>query len=223
MISEENILQTDFERKIYCKEIPVIQMALYVREKRITGGLVEKFLTQTKSLTPRLQSQMVGSNKTIAFLPFSLTSPSTFRKRSLPSSTVDAIISNQAFSHDRYEIKSNQRSSRRLEVMGACAGKELSPSPLRSFSLPLKARSPKTNRAKLIATCIAFLEQYVGSPHQPSLGLQVFLYDRCNIFLGLSYSKENHYTFLNSLRKDDVEAQDEFTLKVMERTRVTCY
>ena len=107
--------------------------------------------------------------------------------------------------------------------MGACAGKELSPSPLPSFSLPLKARSPKTNRTKLIAACIAFLEQYVGSPHQPSLGLQVFLYDRCNIFLGLSYSKENHYTFLNSLRKDDVEAQDEFTLKVMERTRVTCY
>ena len=39
---------------------------------------------------------------------------------------------------------------------------------------------------------------------------------------GLNYIKANN-TFLNSLRKDDVEAQVEFTLKVMERAKVTCY
>ena len=34
--------------------------------------------------------------------------------------------------------------------------------------------------------------------------------------------KENN-TFLNTLRKSEVEAHVEFTLKIMERTRVTCY
>ena len=34
------------------------------------------------------------------------------------------------------------------------------------------------------------------------------------------YNKENN-TFFNSLRKNDVEAQVEITLKVMERARVT--
>ena len=47
-------------------------------------------------------------------------------------------------------------------------------------------------------------------------------HDRCNIFPGLSYHKANN-TFLNSVRKNNVEAQVEFTFKVMERTRVTCY
>ena len=37
-------------------------------------------------------------------------------------------------------------------------------------------------------------------------------------FPGLSYNKANN-TFLNSLRKNDIEAQAEFTLKVMERDR----
>ena len=30
-------------------------------------------------------------------------------------------------------------------------------------------------------------------------------------------------TFLNSRRKNEVEAQVEFTLKIMKRARVTCY
>ena len=54
------------------------------------------------------------------------------------------------------------------------------------------------------------------------IGNQAFSHDRCNIIPGLSYRKENN-TFLNSLRKNDVEAQVEFTLKVMERARVICY
>ena len=36
------------------------------------------------------------------------------------------------------------------------------------------------------------------------------------------YNKENKM-FFNSLRKNDVEAEVEITLKVMERARVTCY
>ena len=36
------------------------------------------------------------------------------------------------------------------------------------------------------------------------------------------YNKENN-TFFNSLRKNDVEAQVEITLKVMDRARVNCY
>ena len=44
----------------------------------------------------------------------------------------------------------------------------------------------------------------------------------CNIFSGLSYNKVNN-TFLNSFRKNEVEAKVEFTFKIMERARVTCY
>jgi len=40
--------------------------------------------------------------------------------------------------------------------------------------------------------------------------------------LGLSYNNENN-TFLNNLRKNEVEAQVEFTYKVRERARVTCH
>ena len=49
-----------------------------------------------------------------------------------------------------------------------------------------------------------------------------FSLDRCNIFPGLSYNKANN-TFLNSLRKKDVEAKVELTSEVMEKVRVTCY
>ena len=41
-----------------------------------------------------------------------------------------------------------------------------------------------------------------------TFGNQAFSHDRCNIFPGLSYSKANN-TFLNSLRKNKVEAQVE--------------
>ena len=51
---------------------------------------------------------------------------------------------------------------------------------------------------------------------------QALSHDRCIIFPGLSYNKAND-TFLNSLRNNDVEAEVEFTLKVIERARVTCY
>ena len=51
---------------------------------------------------------------------------------------------------------------------------------------------------------------------------QAFSHDRCNTFPGLSYNLENT-TFFISLNKSDVEAQVEFTLKVMERARFTCY
>ena len=43
-----------------------------------------------------------------------------------------------------------------------------------------------------------------------TLGNQAFSHDGCNIFPGLSYNKTNN-TFLNSLRKSEVEAQIEFT------------
>ena len=56
-----------------------------------------------------------------------------------------------------------------------------------------------------------------------TIGNQAFSHDGCNIFPGLSSHKANS-TVLNSLStKNDVEAQVEFTLKVMERARVTCY
>ena len=55
-----------------------------------------------------------------------------------------------------------------------------------------------------------------------TIGNQAFSHDGCYIFPGLSYNKENN-TFLNSVRKNDVEAQLEFSLKVRERARVTCY
>ena len=49
-----------------------------------------------------------------------------------------------------------------------------------------------------------------------TFGNQAFSHDGCNVFPGLSYNKAND-TFLNSLRKNEVEAQIEFTLTVMER------
>ena len=55
-----------------------------------------------------------------------------------------------------------------------------------------------------------------------TIGKQAFSHYGCNIFPGLSYNMENN-TFLNSLRKNEDEAQVEFTLKSMERARVACY
>ena len=56
-----------------------------------------------------------------------------------------------------------------------------------------------------------------------TIGNQGVSHNRCNIFLGFtSYNKASN-TFLNSLRKNDVEAYVEFTLKVLETARVTCY
>ena len=46
--------------------------------------------------------------------------------------------------------------------------------------------------------------------------------DRCNKFPGFCYKKIN-YTFLNTVRKNDIEAQVEFSLKVTERATVTHY
>ena len=54
------------------------------------------------------------------------------------------------------------------------------------------------------------------------IGNQVLSHDICNILPGLRYTKANN-TFLNSVRKNDAENQVEFTLKVLERARVTCY
>ena len=51
---------------------------------------------------------------------------------------------------------------------------------------------------------------------------QAFSHDRCNTFPGLSFNKQNN-TFLNSLQKNDVEAEVEFTFKVVERARFTCH
>ena len=42
------------------------------------------------------------------------------------------------------------------------------------------------------------------------------------MFPGLSYNKANN-TFLNSLKKNDVEVQVEFTLNAPERARVIGY
>ena len=47
-------------------------------------------------------------------------------------------------------------------------------------------------------------------------------HDRCNIFPGLSYKKAKN-TFSNSVKKNDVGAQVEFSLKCTKRARVTCY
>ena len=55
-----------------------------------------------------------------------------------------------------------------------------------------------------------------------TIGNQAFTHDGCNIFPGLSYNKANN-TFLNSFRTNEVEAQAEFTIKMMERARVACY
>ena len=46
-----------------------------------------------------------------------------------------------------------------------------------------------------------------------TIGNEAFSHDGCNIFAGLSYNLGNN-TFLNSVRKNDAEAQVEFTLKV---------
>ena len=51
-----------------------------------------------------------------------------------------------------------------------------------------------------------------------TIGSQAFSHDGCYIFPGLSYNKAND-AFLNSLRKNSVEAQVEFASKVMERAR----
>ena len=50
-----------------------------------------------------------------------------------------------------------------------------------------------------------------------TIGNQAFSHDSSNIFLGLSYNKTNN-TFLNTLRKNDIEVKVEFTLKI----RVIC-
>ena len=55
-----------------------------------------------------------------------------------------------------------------------------------------------------------------------AIGNQALSHDRCNIFPGLSYNKANN-TFLNSLRRKDVEAKVEFMLEMMESARVTSY
>ena len=49
-----------------------------------------------------------------------------------------------------------------------------------------------------------------------TLGNQAFSHDGCDMFPGLSHNKTNNM-FLNSLRKNEVEAQLEFTWKIMER------
>ena len=51
---------------------------------------------------------------------------------------------------------------------------------------------------------------------------QALSHDSCYVFPGLIYHKANN-TFLNRLRQNDVEAQVDFTLKVLKRARVTCY
>ena len=53
-----------------------------------------------------------------------------------------------------------------------------------------------------------------------TIGTQAFIRDRCNIFPGLSDTKANNV--FGGLRKNDVEAQVEFTLKVVESARGNC-
>ena len=54
-----------------------------------------------------------------------------------------------------------------------------------------------------------------------SISKQAFSHDRCNIFPGFTYKKANN-TFLNSVRKRRW-SQVEFSLKFMERAKVTCH
>ena len=63
--------------------------------------------------------------------------------------------------------------------------------------------------------CTLFLFRERSSPFltvDATLGNQAFSHDGCNIHVlpGLSHNKTNN-TFLNSLRKNKVEAQVEFT------------
>ena len=51
-----------------------------------------------------------------------------------------------------------------------------------------------------------------------TIGNQALRHGGCNITPGLSYNKANN-TFLNSLRKNEVETRVEFTLKITERAR----
>ena len=56
-----------------------------------------------------------------------------------------------------------------------------------------------------------------------TIGNQAFSHDRCNIFPGLSYNKANN-TFLNSvIEGTTLKSKLTFTLKLVERDRVTCY
>ena len=48
-----------------------------------------------------------------------------------------------------------------------------------------------------------------------TIDYQTFSHDRCNIFPGLSYNKANN-TPLNSVKRNDVEAQVEISLKFMD-------
>ena len=63
---------------------------------------------------------------------------------------------------------------------------------------------------------------FVNDHCYSTIGNEAFSDKRCNTFPGLSSHNANN-TILNSLRKNDVEAQVKFMFKVMERARVTCY
>ena len=65
---------------------------------------------------------------------------------------------------------------------------------------------------------LPFLTVDTTISNQPSLSS----HDRCNIFPGLSYKKAKNM-FSNSVKKNDVGAQVEFSLKCTKRARVTCY
>ena len=57
----------------------------------------------------------------------------------------------------------------------------------------------------------------------PFISNQAFSHDRCNTFPGFSCKKANNTSSSNSVKKNVVGAQVEFSLKFMERARVTCY
>ena len=97
---------------------------------------------------------------------------------------------------------------------------------LRPFAQPVACCCTKFEIGQILPTFPLFRDRRgLFSFHKRSLlfstvdatiGNQAFTHDGCNIFPGLSYNKANN-TFLNSFRKNEVDAQVEFTIKIMER------
>ena len=159
--------------------------------------LQRKFTTISQKHYPDLSSGVISSD-VISLGDQWCCHQFPFRKQWLPLLTVDATIGNQAFSHNRCNIFLGLSYNNRqiLSTTKKCSRKTPSPQ----------------LESKPMATTFQILA--------PSIFLVVLkIYF---ITIGWLVNKANDM-FLNSLRKNDFEAQVEFRLKVMERAWVTCY
>ena len=91
----------------------------------------------------------------------------------------------------------------------------------RSIASPSRGY-PHVSSMHVVGAYFPFVNARCHLTVDATIGDQAFTHDGCNIFAWLSYNKTNN-TFLKSLRKNDIEAQVEFTLKIMERAWFTCY